>query len=203
LTDQSFDQRADDLIDMADEAEATQAIALLTEALKYVGSSRYMAYKAHFGLGMRYQELNKHQQAVDEFTKAIEILEPNALILLWRGESFIALGDFDLARKDIEEAVVYPDEEALHSDDFQLAIEYLKFLGGSVGPRRQKAASSEIATSSLKLNPINPGALISFGGKLVFSAAVGYDHHRIFSVSADGSNLVQLTDGFDFDNDPA
>lgn len=203
MTYEHFDQKADDLITMSHDKNALQAIDLLKKALQYVGESKYLAYDAYFCLGMRYQQLEDHPKAIEFFTKAID-LESNALPLLWRGESHMAMGKKQEARQDIEDAAAFPEDEGLHTEDYALATEYLKELGGTIRKRKKKKSDHTLPTPKLpELNPIDPKSLIPPSGKLIFSTEIQYQHHNLFSILVDGSDLIQLTEGQEMDNAPS
>jgi tetratricopeptide (TPR) repeat protein len=119
------DQRAKDLIDQAEgEFNLHRAIKLLVEALEY-GDTGIQASKAHLGLGMRYEELNEYDKAIEHYTKAMDALEPFSRVLYWRGRLYYEQGQWDEARKDLEQALAFPSGEMLDSFEREEAKELL------------------------------------------------------------------------------
>jgi tetratricopeptide (TPR) repeat protein len=119
------DERAKDLVDQAEGADAKTAIRLLKKALHY-GKTGIQASKAYMELGGRYSDLGEPEKAIEHYTKSIEAYkEPNAFALYWRGELYYQQEEWAKARSDFEQAVAI----GLSSPEYEQAQEYLSDLG--------------------------------------------------------------------------
>ncbi|MBE2183499.1 MAG: tetratricopeptide repeat protein [Anaerolineae bacterium] len=64
----------------------------------------------HFGVGYYYQLRENHQRAIEEFTEAILLLPELGNFYTARGDSYAAIGEYDLAILDYNIAIeIYPD----------------------------------------------------------------------------------------------
>ena len=108
ITDEDFgDQRAKDLIDMTEgipDSHPEEAIKLLNEALTY-GETGIQASKAYLGLGMRYEDLNEIDTAIENYTKSLEADKPFSICLFWRGKLYFQQGKWLEAESDFEQAL--------------------------------------------------------------------------------------------------
>jgi tetratricopeptide (TPR) repeat protein len=57
-------------------------------------------------LGFRYSELGEISQAIENYTKSIDLAKlPNAFVYFWRGELYYREKEWDKAVKDFEQAI--------------------------------------------------------------------------------------------------
>jgi tetratricopeptide (TPR) repeat protein len=53
-------------------------------------------------LGVRYEDLDDTQKAIESYTKAIELYDGESDAYLYRGELYYQQGDYEHARQDIQ-----------------------------------------------------------------------------------------------------
>lgn len=119
------DQRAKDLIDMTEgipDSQPEEAIKLLTEALTY-GETGIQASKAYLGLGMRYEDLNDIDKAIENYTKSLDANKPFSICLFWRGKLYFQQGKWPEAKSDFKQALELGE---LVSPEVEQAQDYLK-----------------------------------------------------------------------------
>lgn len=136
LTDE--EQLAKDLIDgIEGELDRVRAIQMLHLALRYQPTG-IQASKAYMALGIKYEELKQLRKAIDCYTKALEVDNPNARLFLWRGQLYYKLGEWDKSQDDFEQALSFQASllgVGLFEDEQESANEYLSKLGGTLGKK--------------------------------------------------------------------
>jgi tetratricopeptide (TPR) repeat protein len=123
------EQRAYDLVDgtVGDE-DLVRAIQILHLALRYQAAG-IQASKAYKELGIKYQALKQERKAIDCYTKAMKVYNPEARLFLWRGELYYKLGEWNKAQHDIKQALNLQSSLGdLFKDEQELAEEYLTEL---------------------------------------------------------------------------
>ncbi len=74
------------------------------------GSSSSNPAYVHFGVGYFYQLRENHQRAIEEFTEAILLIPELGNFYTARGDSYAAIGEYELAILDYNTAIeIYPD----------------------------------------------------------------------------------------------
>jgi tetratricopeptide (TPR) repeat protein len=83
---------------------AANAVRRLDEAIKnnIPGIQNPAVYLT---LGVRYEDLDDTQKAIESYTKAIELYDDDAITHLFRGELYYQQGDYEHARLDIQKAL--------------------------------------------------------------------------------------------------
>ena len=82
-------------------------------------------------LGMKYEALEQKREAIECYTKALEVSDPDARLFLWRGELFYELGEWVEAKRDIEQALNFRSSlpfAELFRDEKKTAERYLAEL---------------------------------------------------------------------------
>lgn len=94
-------------------------------------------------LGVAESGARQFREAIDTFTRGLEIEPDNALLLRWRGHRFISIREFDRARADLARAVRL--DPSLYGAWFHLGV--VQYLSGEF---------KDAAASFAKAQPIAP-----------------------------------------------
>ncbi|MBN1315831.1 MAG: tetratricopeptide repeat protein [Anaerolineales bacterium] len=124
-------QFAKDLIDYIDgESNPKRVIQILYLALRYQPAG-IQANKAYTSLGMIYKDMEQNKKAIECYTKAMKMYEPEARLFLWRGELYYQLGEYVQAKHDLEQALTLQSSQpmsGLYSDEKETVEAYLAIL---------------------------------------------------------------------------
>lgn len=129
--------QAKTLIRSAESVKPTTAIRYLQKAISY-GEPTYMSYRAHLAMGQNYWYLGNYKATVDSLSTSIEhfklatvnMYSPKRMRipLLFRGLSYIKLGNNELAIEDLRAATQEPIEELVwlpYKKEFEEALSFL------------------------------------------------------------------------------
>jgi tetratricopeptide (TPR) repeat protein len=107
LTD-GFNQRIDDLIDKSRTLAPQSSIKILHSAFRYKPRT-IQSCSLFFELAINYEKLQKWDEAIDAYTQMLYVAPPNGIGLFYRAKIFIKLNRFSEAKKDLETALLLPN----------------------------------------------------------------------------------------------
>jgi len=119
------DQTVRDRIEASrNEPNHKQAISKLNRLLER-SPAQAQASEIFLELGFRYVELGEIVQAVENYTKSIDLAKlPNPLVYFWRGELYYRQKEWNKAVKDFEQAV----ELEIYTPEREQALQYISEL---------------------------------------------------------------------------
>jgi tetratricopeptide (TPR) repeat protein len=119
------DQRVKDQIEASrDGPSHKRAINKLSRLLKD-NPSQIQSSEIYMELGFRYAELGDISQAIENYTKSIELEKlPDPLVYFWRGELYYRQQEWKKAQKDFEQAV----ELEIYTPEREQALQYISEL---------------------------------------------------------------------------
>jgi tetratricopeptide (TPR) repeat protein len=119
------DQRVKDRIETSrDESNHKRAINILNRTLQD-SPTQIQASEIYRELGFRYAELGEISQAIENYTKSIELEKlPDPLVYFWRGELYYRQQEWKKAKKDFEQAV----ELEIYTPEREQASQYISEL---------------------------------------------------------------------------
>jgi tetratricopeptide (TPR) repeat protein len=126
---EGFNQRIDDMIDESAALSAINpkaAIRVLEKAFQLKPKTS-QACQLYFSLAMNYEELEKWEEAIDAYSKMLEVAPPNGVGLFYRARIFHQLGRDAEAKRDLEQALSLPPLHIYVLDEKQ-TIEAKKLL---------------------------------------------------------------------------
>lgn len=104
---EDFSQRISDKIDEANASDPKEAIRILRSAIR-LKPVPVQACTLYYSLAMRYEDLEKWEEAIEAYTKMLEVAPPNAVGMFNRAKIFHRLGRDEEAKQDLEEAISLP-----------------------------------------------------------------------------------------------
>jgi tetratricopeptide (TPR) repeat protein len=103
-----------------------RAINKLNRMLKD-NASQNQTSQVYMELGFRYAELGEIQQAIENYSKSIDLARlPNALVYFWRGELYYQQKEWSKALKNFEQAI----ELEIYTPEREQALQYIAELQG-------------------------------------------------------------------------
>lgn len=119
------DQTVKDRIEASrDESNHQKAISKLNRLIGDA-TAQDQASEIYLELGFRYAELDQIPQAIESYTKSIDLAKlANPLVYFWRGELHYRQKEWNKAKKDFEEAV----ELEICSPEREQSIQYMSEL---------------------------------------------------------------------------
>jgi tetratricopeptide (TPR) repeat protein len=107
---EDFNQRIADKIDIAAASDPESAIRILKSAFR-LKPKTVQACRLYFDLAINYENLEKWEEAIQAYTKMLEVAPLNGIGLFYRAKILHRLGRDENARRDLEQALALP---ALH-----------------------------------------------------------------------------------------
>jgi tetratricopeptide (TPR) repeat protein len=126
-----YSQEVSDLIDATvEDFNPSRALKRMEEAIKR-GLPESQAADAYMVLGTRYEDLNQIDQAIESYSKAIQLHVNNPIVYYWRGELLFQQGQYKEARVDLETALSFAPANRLTSPEHEQAQDLLKQIDQS------------------------------------------------------------------------
>ena len=120
-------QSTHDLIDRSEDKSYKPALRLLNKALSQVPEGHTFAGSIHYILALRHEYEGDPNDAIESYSKAIELGEPYAPAWFKRGRLYWRKGEFALAKADFEMAISKPAKEWTgHELDYEELQTYLR-----------------------------------------------------------------------------
>ena len=127
----NFSQEVIDLINKTvEDINPSRAVKRMEEAIKR-GLPEAQAATAYMVLGTRYEDLGQPNEAINCYSKSIQLLVNNPMVYFWRGELLFQKGQREEARADLEKALSFAPPNGLFSPERELAQDYLTQINRS------------------------------------------------------------------------